>query len=156
MELNITHIIRGESLDDFSCSQAERPGYAGPGSWAASMGVAMRLLPASCVFNNPGAIDRKAPVSEDEFDDAIVEWLKPWGAWDDEEIQAMGVEGRRALLLQFISGDVRESEVDDDPDSDDVWNDYEARATDGQCSSSLFRFKPDGSDEWVFCFSMQH
>lgn len=156
MEINITHIIRGESLDDFACSQAERPGYAGQGSWGAAMASASRLLSSSAVFNNPAAIDHRAPVTEDDFDAAIVEWLKPWGGWSDDEIEAMGADGRRALLLQFIAGDIRESGVDEDPDSDDAWADYETRATDGQCQSSIFRYKPEGSEEYVFAFQMMY
>lgn len=152
MEINITHILTGEDLSDYSCSQAEKGAYAGTGSWQASTNEAMRLLPASVALR---------PVTEDEFDNACAEYIKPWGGWTDEEIEAMGVTGRRALILQMIAGDAREAGIDD-PESltDEEWADYEARATDGQCSSSIFRYKPDNasgeSDPWVYVFQMMH
>jgi hypothetical protein len=143
MHIKINNLMLSE-LSDYSCSQAERGAYAGPGSWAAANNDAMALLPASLAEKN---LQQKT-VTEEEFDAHIVEWLKPWGGWDDEEIDAMGVQGRRALLLQFISGDIREAGLGDDrPEdiSDEQWADYEQRAADGQVQGSIWR---DGADVW--------
>ncbi len=35
-------------------------------------------------------------------------WLKPWGAWDDAQIEAMNNQELNALFLQWIAGDCRE------------------------------------------------
>ena len=155
MEINITHILTGEDLSDYSCSRAERGAYAGPGSWQASTNEAMHLLPASTVITNP--YNPGQPATEDEFDDACTEYIKPWGGWTDEEIEAMGVTGRRALILQMISGDAREAGIEN-PESltDEEWADYEARASDGQCPSSIFRYKPDPAGPWVYAYQMSH
>jgi hypothetical protein len=159
VEINITHILTGEDLSDYSCSQAEKGAYAGQGSWQASTNEAMRLLPASAVITNP--YNPGQPATEDEFDNACAEYIKPFGAWDDEEIEAMGVTGRRALILQMIAGDAREAGIEDPENLTDAeWAEYEARATDGQCSASIFRYKPDNasgeSDPWVYVFQMMH
>lgn len=159
MEINITHILTGEDLPDYSCSVAEAGETAGIDSWIRATNNAMRLLPASAVITNP--YNPGQPATEDDFDTACAEYIKPFGAWDDEEIEAMGVTGRRALILQMIAGDAREAGIED-PESltDAEWAEYEARATDGQCSSSIFRYKPDNasadSDPWVYVFQMMH
>lgn len=143
MHIKINNVMLSE-LSDYSCSRAERGAYAGPGSWAAANNDAMSLLPASLAEKN---IHQKT-VTEEEFDAHIIEWLKPWGGWDDEEIEAMGVQGRRALLLQFIAGDIREAGLGDDrPEdiTDDQWAEYEQRAQNGQVQGSIWR---DGSDIW--------
>jgi hypothetical protein len=143
MHIKINNLMLSE-LSDYSCSQAERGAYAGPGSWAAANNDAMSLLPASLAEKN---LQQKT-VTEEEFDAHLAQWLGEWGAWDDAEIDAMGVQGRRALLLQFISGDLREAGLGDDhPEdiSDEQWTEYEQRAADGQVGGSIWR---DGADVW--------
>lgn len=148
MHIRINELMLNE-LSDYSCSTAERGAYAGAGSYATAVRDAMALLPASAAELN---IHVKT-VSEPEFDAHLIEWLKPWGAWDDEEIDAMGITGRRALLLQFISDDLREAGLADDrPEaiSDETYADYQQRAEEGQCHSSIWR-----DDSGKFWFSLE-
>lgn len=149
MHIRINQVML-EEASDYSCSTAERGAYAGAGSYAAAVRDAMALLPASNAVLNI----HFSTVSESDFDAQIIEWLKPWGAWDDAEIQAMGVEGRRGLLLQFITGDLREAGLDNDrPEdiNDETWADYQSRAESGQCHSSIWR-----DDSGAFWFSLEH
>ncbi len=149
MHIKINQVML-EEASDYSCSSAERGAYAGAGSYAAAVRDAMSLLPASNAVLNIHV----SSVSESEFDAHIIEWLKPWGGWTDEEIRAMGVEGRRGLLLQFITGDLREAGLDNDrPEdiSEETWADYLAMAEDGQCQSNIWR-----DDSGVFWFSLEH
>ncbi len=42
--------------------------------------------------------------------DKLRDWIADFGAWDSEEIAAMSDVELNAMLVQFVSGDVRESE----------------------------------------------
>lgn len=148
MHIKINNLMLSE-LSDYSCSTAERGAYAGPGSWASANRDAMALLPASLATKN---IHQRV-VTEEEFDDHIVVWAKQFGAWDDDEINAMGVQGRRALLVQYISGSLRESGLGDDrPEdiTDEQMSNYETRASEGQCDSSIWR-----DDDGAFWYSLE-
>jgi hypothetical protein len=149
MHIRINRVML-EEASDYSCSTAERGSYAGAGSYAAAVRDAMSLLPASNAVLNIHV----STVTESEFDAHIVEWLKPWGGWTDEEIQDMGLEGRRALLLQFISGDLREAGLDEDrPEeiSTETWDAYQTMAEAGQCQGSIWR-----DESGVYWFSLEH
>ena len=72
------------------------------------------------------------------------DWIKPWGAWDDDEIAAMSDDHLRALCLQWIAGDWREC-FDYATDNLD-WQDYQKRAESGSCPSSFY--ESDGRIFW--------
>jgi hypothetical protein len=48
------------------------------------------------------------PLVKPEQQDELRDWIREFGAWDDEEIAAMTDEETNALLLQFIAGDYQE------------------------------------------------
>ena len=127
--IDVTRFVQTCSMRDYSASVAEIGNDAGPATWQASMEEAetFDFLPTSEILQ--------------EFR----EWLKPWGAWDDDEIAAMSDAHLRALCLQWIAGDWREC-FDCSPDDAD-WADYEARASSGNCPGSFYR-ADDGSIFW--------
>jgi hypothetical protein len=55
-----------------------------------------------------------------------------------EETAAWSAVECNALFIQLVSGDMRESGLDDDPDDDD-WRDYEKGAEDGRFPGNIFR-----------------
>lgn len=59
------------------------------------------------------------------------DWIRGFGAWDDEELAAMSDQETNALLLQFIAGDIREQE------HFDTIEEWEAACESGQCSGAL-------------------
>ena len=46
-------------------------------------------------------------VAESE-QDTLRDWIRQWGAWDDEEIAKMSNQETNALLLQFIASEIQE------------------------------------------------
>ncbi len=133
MEIDITRFIQVCSMRDFSASVAEIGSNAGPATWQAAVEESEEFdfLP------NPDMLQ--------EFR----EWLKPWGGWTEDEIDAMSPRHLKALCLQWIAGDWREC-FDCSPDSAD-WSDYETRASEGNCPSSFFR-----TDDGLIFWDMAH
>jgi len=131
--IDVTRFIRTCSMRDFSASVAEIGADAGPATWRASMEESEEFdfLPT--------------PELLQEFS----EWLKPWGAWSDDEIAAMSDQHLRALCLQWIAGDWREC-FDCSPDAVD-WDDYGTRASEGNCPSSFYR-----DDAGLIFWEMEH
>lgn len=73
--------------------------------------------------------------TREEFED----WVKRFGAWEDEEIAAWSLNECNALLLQFIASEWREI---DDLYSNEYgeinWEEVEVAVKDGQCSGNIF------------------
>jgi hypothetical protein len=121
MEIDVTQFIQSGSMMDYSASVAEIGADAGRVTWGAS-------VEASEEFNFLPDADALQHFRE---------WLKPWVGWTEEEITDMPDAHLRALCLQWIAGDWREC-FDCSPDAAD-WEDYETRASAGQCQSSFYR-----------------
>ena len=67
---------------------------------------------------------------------AASDYVREFGAWSEEEIAAWGPIECNALLIQLISGDIREGDLDcEEPD----WKQYEKDAENGQCSGNIFK-----------------
>ncbi len=104
MEIKITDFVKNYLLtgdaSDFSCSQAERGSYAGKGSY-------QHAVDTTEEFSVVNEATRKA----------IEQYLKTFGAWDIEEIQAWTDAELNGVCLQLIAGDFKEWEMfryDDD------------------------------------------
>lgn len=134
MQINITSFFKECSSMDYSASVAEIGANAGHTTWTNACEDSADYL----ILN-----------SEEKLD-AFRAWLKPWGAWNEEEISAFSDIELNALLLQWIAGDMRESGLDIDQ-SDNGWQEYETLSSNGQCQSNLFRDE-NGN---VF-FSLEH
>ena len=101
-----------------------------------------------------GALTRSASIrasvhhpllNTDEEREAFRGWVESSGGWTEEEIAAWTDLELNALLLQWISGDLREMGVDDDTSGID-WADVERGQQEGQYPSNIFR----GDDGQVY------
>src|ERR1019366_2877227 len=107
MEINITSFFGNCDPFEFSASRAERGANAGAETWrnAVKEGADCPLLK-----------------TEEELQ-ALRDHMRGFGAWDNDEIAAWSAAECNALLLQMISGDMREAGLDtDEPD----WEAYES------------------------------
>ena len=103
MELDITEFFNSCDPRQYSASIAEIGEDAGPITWQ-------------------NAIDRDANLLDtEEKQDAFKSYARGFGAWDDEEIAAWSVGELNALLIQFISGDMREDGLHANME-DEEWN----------------------------------
>ena len=89
MELEISHLLDLD-LTDFSASAMELGENAGQITWS-------NACDSGLIF-----------VSTDEEKQAARDYIKDFGAWSDEEINSWSDIELNALILQFISGHLRE------------------------------------------------
>ena len=132
MQIDITTLIEDDQFP-LSHSRAEGGENAGAETWRASMNRAAE----------------KVLLDTQEKLQAFRDWLKPWGAWSEEEISAMSDQHLNALFLQWVAGDCREAGADSLDEID--WQEYEARAEAGQCSANLCK-----DNEGKIWFSLCH
>lgn len=125
MELNITYLVEREvELSLFSGSRAEHGEDAGQYTW-----------------NNALTEATDNPLLTTEQHDGAKDYIRGFGAWDDEEIDSWDCNELNALVLQLIAGDLREME------HYDTYEDYVAAAEQGSCSGNAYR----GDDEqWYY------
>ena len=126
MKIDITDWIAQTDPSMLSGSVAELGPRAGKITWQ----------------NSCDAVSEFNPLPDADALQEFREWLKPWGAWDDDEIAAMSDDHLRALCLQWIAGDWRECFEDQEPN----WEDYQIRAESGSCPSSFY--ESDGRIYW--------
>lgn len=93
MEIDITAFVATAEPYEFSASRAELGSNAGKITWDNA-----RREASSTAFITAD--------SREEFE----RWVKGFGSWDREEIATWSIEECNALLIQFISGDLRELE----------------------------------------------
>jgi len=94
-------------------------------------------------WNN--AKDGPQLLTSSEQREAFKEWLADFGAWDKEEREAMTDQELNALLVQFVSGDIREAGADslEDIDPEQLRADQE----EGRVPSYLWR---DDDGNWFY------
>ena len=108
MELNITNIINNANPFNYSASVAELGENAGKVTW------------------NAANRDADSMLSGENFDrEAYDAYFKGFGAWDKAERDTMSDTEFRALMLQFIAGDMREANIHSNM-TDEEWEEYEA------------------------------
>ena len=132
MEVNITRFVESAEPFEFSSSIAERGQNAGPETW-----------------HNAKREAASAPLltAEDELEE-FREYIAGFGAWDDEEIAAMSDTDLNALLIQLISGDIREAGLDACDPEDFDWVRYEQEQEEGRISGNLYR----GNDGQIYYY----
>jgi len=93
MEVNVTAVMT-HNLADYSNSVA-RSGLANIGqvTWQNAVEAIEAL---------------DAPLVPSEGQEELRSWISEFGAWDDEEIEAMSDAETSALLLQMVAGDGQE------------------------------------------------
>ena len=124
MEIDITNFVRESEPHEFSASVMELGKDAGKITWNnAKTEAALHPL-----------------ISTDDEIDAFRAWIKEFGAWDADEIAAWNSDECNALLIQFISGDLRELQQlcpSDNPDGID-WRKAEKRSSEGVISGRIY------------------
>lgn len=130
MEIDITDFFNNADAFQFSHSIAEGGKTAGLDTWNA----AKREGDESPLLK-----------TEDEIS-TFRRYVRDFGAWSAEEIAAWDATECNALFIQLISGDMRESGLDNEPD-DAAWAEYERRSEEGNCPSNIFR----SADHIYYC-----
>ena len=125
MELCISAFFEGVNPHDLSASRVELGENAGKITWANAMQEAAE--------RDPPLLD-----NEDKMG-AFRDFIRGFGAWDDETINGWSSQECNALLAQFIAGDMREAGFGDSTPDDAAWQEYERRANDGAISGRLYR-----------------
>lgn len=123
MEIDITALFNEQDAFNYSHSRAEGGTRAGENTWRAA---------------KERAASEPMPLTTPEHFDALRQWAKETGAWDESERNAWTDEDCNALFIQLVSGDMREAGLDNDPD-DDAWLAYTERAQNGEISGNIFQ-----------------
>lgn len=130
MEINITHFFETQDPSDFSASIAERGKNAGKETWMAALELAC-----------------EEPLLKEDVLQYFRDYMREYGAWDKAKRDAWTIDDANALLIQLISGDMREASLDAyKPD----WEQYEKDAEEGHCSGNIYKSK-DGQIYYSLC-----
>ena len=133
MEINITKLFYSIAPMNYSASCAEIGQLAGADTWR-----------AACEDAADNII-----LDTDDKRDAFRDFVRTSGGWDDAEIAAWSDNELSALFLQWVAGDMREMGVDR-PAVDIIdWADIEARQSEGQAPSNIFK----GIDNEIYFYA---
>ena len=114
MEIKITAIVNSISPINYSASAAELGLNAGETTWGNATKDANELLAGD-------AFDREAYIS----------FFKDFGAWSVEELNNMTDCDIKAMMLQYIAGDMREGDITSNMTADE-WAEYESSENAGR------------------------
>ena len=129
MQIDITECFNACAPRDYSASIAEIGADAGAHTWRAACDDA----PDWPMLDSPGKLQ------------AMRDYVRGFGAWDDAEIAGMPDLHLQALFLQFIAGDMREAGLEARP------VDWQARQTRAESGSIPARIYP-GDDGRVYFY----
>lgn len=119
MELDITHVLNEETW-----------GYTGSIVTHGELGVRQ-------TFDNArGDADALFPDVERED---LVDHFKGYGAWSEEELEAMPLTDLRAMLLQDVVLHLREMGLEDECPDEYDWEAYEEGCSQGTYAGNIFR-----------------
>lgn len=90
MEINISALVKEERLTDYFASVAEKGPHAAIDTWNAALGSRITL------------------VSLPEEIHTAKDYLRCFGCWSQEEIDTWSDGEVNALVIQLVSGDLRE------------------------------------------------
>lgn len=132
-ELKITRFITEADPFEFAASRAERGQNAGAETWS-----------------NAKAEAAERPLLSPEEIDQVRDYFGTFGAWDAEERAAWSADDVNALLIQFISGDLREAQslCPGDGPGDVDWKRYEKLAHKGTVSGIM----GEGTDGEIYIY----
>lgn len=117
MDINISRLFKTINPKYYSASRAELGENAGSITWQNAIDAAPNYLKSS---------EKRA-----EFKS----YMQGFGAWSQSEIKAWSVKECNALLLQLISGDIRDAGLDT---TNPNWQQYQADSEAGRISGRLF------------------
>ena len=132
MEINITRFFSEAAPMDYSASVAELGSNAGPDTWR-----------AACDDSEDYML-----LDTDDKRDSFRAFVRSSGGWNDEEIAAWTDTELNALFIQWIAGDMRESDMHAGMTADD-WTAVEKMQSDGVVSSNIFR----GTDGEIYFYA---
>ena len=132
MEINITSFMQNEDPYEYSASRFERGDNAARDTWNNAMDQAAREQ----LLTTPKELD------------ALRDHVRGFGAWDGEDIDGWSADECNALLIQLISGDMREAGMDECDLDEFDWAEYERRANEGQISGRIYR----GADGQIYYY----
>lgn len=122
MEFNITRFFNEASPKDYSASVAEIGDNAGAYTWQ-----------AACDDSTDWFF-----LDTEEKRQSWRDYVRGFGAWTDEEINAWSDIELNALFIQFVSGDIIECRLT--PEStDDDWSAYRDEVEAGTLSGNIWR-----------------
>lgn len=133
MEIDVTRFVSEAEPFEFSASIAERGKNVARETWDAAVCEA----------------DERPLLSTNDEVETTRDWFGEFGAWDDDDRAAWSPAEVNALLIQYISGDLREAQSlapGDGPGGID-WDDYKKLQQEGTCSGYLGR---GGNDRVYF------
>ena len=131
MEINITRFFKEADHFEYSASCAGRGQNAGQETWA----------------NAKAEASRKPLLTTPEKLSAAEDFFRGFGAWSREELAAFSSEELNALLIQFVSGDIREAEsLCPDSNGNVDWTEYQKLSERGTTSGRFYR----GNDGEVY------
>ena len=117
MEIKITRLFKTIDPKQYSASRAELGENAGSITWKNAIDATPSFLKTA----NDMQVFR--------------DYMRSFGAWSDSEMKAWSKKECNALLLQLISGDIREADLNTlAPD----WVKYQADSEAGRISGRIF------------------
>jgi len=128
LELDITDFFQTEEPYNFSASCFEMGDNAGTITWNNAKKEAENYL---------YWLDTKA-YNGTECRDVLRYWFGQFGAWEKDEIAGWNDQELIALLIQFISGDIRDAGLDNDHWSEIDWEASEQGQQEGTYSGNIF------------------
>ena len=134
MEIDITSFVRSADPASFSASRAELGADAGPITWS----------------NAKQEAASTALLGENDLA-AFRDWIEGFGAWNREEIDAWSAIECNALLIQYISGDLRELESLCYSEADEFgvdWTKAEELANEGAIGGHIYK----GDDGAIYVY----
>jgi len=137
MEIDITDFVLNVDTWPLSGSVATHGPDAGPRTWAASLEEAKRTV----LLDTPEKLD------------ALRDYMRGFGAWDDAEIDALSPDECNALFFQYIACDMGEMGMDgvdmSEPlDAAAFWEEAEPRMGRGEIPSNIY---PSADGRIYFC-----
>lgn len=128
LELDITDFFQTEEPYNFSASAFEMGDNVGTITWNNAKNEAKSYL---------HWLDKKAYNGESARD-CIIDHFKNMGFSESDEMQTWPDVQVVALLIQLISGDIREAGLDNDHWSEIDWEAYEQGQQEGTYSGNIF------------------
>lgn len=122
MEIDISAFFNAACPRDYSASVAELGANAGADTWRAATDDA----------------EDWPMLATDEAREAFRAFVISSGGWSREEVAAFTNKELSALLIQWISGDMRECDIGPESTPED-WARYQREAEEGQVPGRIFR-----------------
>lgn len=133
LEIDVSFLLT-EDAGQFSASRMELGDNAGRITWQ----------------NACNAVDQINLTPEEILE--AKDYIRTWGAWEDEEIDAWTDDETKALIIQSAAGDYREAESccwSDELNDIDWQGEYQKQAEAGRISGNLYM--ADGKLYLLFC-----